>query len=70
MAGMVSTDEQGRAKQRKEEGSGNVLGSMAFRQRFLTALLAASSITLALGLAYAFHLERPYWAGVAAMVLS
>lgn len=38
--------------------------------RASTALLAGSSITLSLGLAYAFHLERPYWAAVAAMVLS
>ena len=38
--------------------------------RFRTALLAACSITLAFWLAYALHVERPYWAGVAAMVLS
>ena len=38
--------------------------------RLSTALLAASSITLSFGLAYALHLERPYWAGIAAMVLS
>ena len=43
---------------------------MPVLQRFVIALLSASSITLALGLAYALHLERPYWAGIAAMVLS
>lgn len=48
-------------------GSG---GAMTAAQRLLIALLSASSITTALGLAYALHLERPYWAGIAAMVLS
>lgn len=39
-------------------------------RRLPVAILSASAITLALGLAYALHLERPYWAGIAAMVLS
>lgn len=43
---------------------------MAQASRFGTALLSGSSITLAFALAYALHLERPYWAGIAAMVLS
>ena len=43
---------------------------MPLTSRFATALLSASSITLAFWLAYALHLERPYWAGIAAMVLS
>ena len=43
---------------------------MPLASRFATALLSASSITLAFWLAYALHLERPYWAGIAAMVLS
>lgn len=38
--------------------------------RLETALLSASAITLSFGMAYGFHLERPYWAGIAAMVLS
>ena len=38
--------------------------------RLATALLSASAITLSFGMAYALHLERPYWAGIAAMVLS
>lgn len=40
------------------------------QSRFSIALLSASAITLSFGLAYALHLERPYWAGIAAMVLS
>ena len=43
---------------------------MPLTQRFSIALLSASSITLALCAAFALHLERPYWAGIAAMVLS
>ncbi len=39
-------------------------------QRFSTALLSGASIALAFVLAYALHLERPYWAGIAAMVIS
>lgn len=70
MAGIVSKEGQDRAEQRIAELPSTGSGRIEFRQRLLTAMLAASSITLALGLAYAFHLERPYWAGVAAMVLS
>ena len=40
------------------------------QSRFSIALLSASAITLSFGLAYALALERPYWAGIAAMVLS
>lgn len=43
---------------------------MPITQRFSIALLSASSIALALCAAFALHLERPYWAGIAAMVLS
>ena len=43
---------------------------MSLSSRLLIALLSASSITLALGVSFALHLERPYWAGIAAMVLS
>lgn len=43
---------------------------MPLASRLSVAILAACSITLALLCSYAFHLERPYWAGIAAMVLS
>ncbi|MBR3881598.1 MAG: FUSC family protein [Mailhella sp.] len=43
---------------------------MPVTSRLLIALLSASSITLALGASFALHLERPYWAGIAAMILS
>jgi len=43
---------------------------MPVSSRLLIALLSASSITLALGASFALHLERPYWAGIAAMILS
>jgi len=43
---------------------------MPLFHRAATAFLSSSSITLAFGFAYAFDLERPYWAGIAAMVLS
>ena len=43
---------------------------MPVSARLQTALLSASAITLAFAFAYALALERPYWAGIAAMVLS
>ncbi|MBQ9105824.1 MAG: FUSC family protein, partial [Mailhella sp.] len=47
-----------------------VTHTQLFSPRLETALLSASAITLSFGMAYGFHLERPYWAGIAAMVLS
>ena len=38
--------------------------------RVLTSFLSALSVTVALGLAFALDMEKPFWAGFAALVVS
>lgn len=38
--------------------------------RLLTAFLSSLSVTLSFGLAFALDMEKPFWAGFAAMVVS
>lgn len=44
--------------------------SDALKNRLLTAFLSAMSITLSFGLAFYWNLERPFWSGFTAMVIS
>lgn len=43
---------------------------MQQRDRLLTAFLTASAITVSFGLAFMWNLEKPFWAGFTALVIS